>query len=283
MARFHSFDGTEIVHWSSGDGPPLICVPGGPRASAYLEDLGGLSAHRTLVQYDARGTGDSAAPADVSTYAYPFLAEDVEALRQQIGVDVVDVLGHSSGSLVAQAYAAKYADRLGKLVLVAPGPQLYGRAAQDTDAILAGRAAEPWHGQVVEARARLMSLGPATSPDELLAVLEDCTPGAYGRWEPRQQKHAATQSAQFALAAWLGFNASGDVLAGIVEGLGAVSSPVLVTTGDRDAQTGVQIGDYVAGLFPNAEHVTVSGAGHYPWVDEPALFTDVVLDFLADR
>jgi pimeloyl-ACP methyl ester carboxylesterase len=50
-------------------GWPADRVPGGPmQASAYLGDLGGLSAHRSLVLLDLRGTGESAIPADPATY-----------------------------------------------------------------------------------------------------------------------------------------------------------------------------------------------------------------------
>jgi pimeloyl-ACP methyl ester carboxylesterase len=37
---FASYDGTQIGHRVLGDGPPLICLPGGPgRAAEYLGDL----------------------------------------------------------------------------------------------------------------------------------------------------------------------------------------------------------------------------------------------------
>lgn len=41
MARFASYDGTQIGYRVLGAGPPLVCLPGGPgRASEYLGDLG---------------------------------------------------------------------------------------------------------------------------------------------------------------------------------------------------------------------------------------------------
>ena len=50
MATFNSTDGTPLAYHRAGEGHPLICLPGGPmQASAYLGDLGGLSAHRALV------------------------------------------------------------------------------------------------------------------------------------------------------------------------------------------------------------------------------------------
>lgn len=43
MRRFASYDGTELGYRVLGDGPPLVCLPGGPgRAAEYLGDLGGL-------------------------------------------------------------------------------------------------------------------------------------------------------------------------------------------------------------------------------------------------
>ena len=43
MRRFASYDGTELGYRVLGDGPPLVCLPGGPgRATEYLGDLGGL-------------------------------------------------------------------------------------------------------------------------------------------------------------------------------------------------------------------------------------------------
>jgi pimeloyl-ACP methyl ester carboxylesterase len=63
MAIFDGADRTRLTYHQAGEGRPLICVPGGPmQASAYLGDLGGLSAHRRLVLLDLRGTGASAIP-----------------------------------------------------------------------------------------------------------------------------------------------------------------------------------------------------------------------------
>ena len=55
MPRFASYDGTEIGYRVLGDGPPLVCLPGGPgRAAEYLGDLGGLSRSCQLVLMDPR-------------------------------------------------------------------------------------------------------------------------------------------------------------------------------------------------------------------------------------
>ncbi len=97
MPAFAADDGTELAYHVMGEGEPLLCLPGGPmRASAYLGDLGGLSRHRQLVLLDLRGTGDSAVPADPSTYRCDRQVPDIEALRRHLGLDHIDVLAHSA-------------------------------------------------------------------------------------------------------------------------------------------------------------------------------------------
>jgi len=120
MPSFCAADGTELAYHVQG--APLVCLPGGPgRASSYLGDLGGLSAHRRLILLDSRGTGRSAIPADPASYRCDHLVEDVAALQDHLRLDRVDLLGHSAGANVAVQYAARQRERVGKLVLITAG------------------------------------------------------------------------------------------------------------------------------------------------------------------
>src|SRR4029450_2569559 len=119
MAIFDGADGTRLAYHQAGEGRPLICVPGGPmQASAYLGDLGGLSAHRSLVLLDLRGTGESAIPADPTSYRGDRQVDDVEALRVHLGLDRIDLLGHSAGAALALRYTARHLDRGRRLTLM---------------------------------------------------------------------------------------------------------------------------------------------------------------------
>jgi proline iminopeptidase len=278
---FPAFDGTRLTYRRVGTGPLLVCVPGGPgRAAVYLEDLGGLDRQRTLVLLDMRGTGESARPPDPATYAFPSLAADVEALRVHLGLARMDLLAHSAGTVVAQAYAARYPEQLRRLVLVTPGTRLYGQPASDVEMILTRRADEPWHAEAVAAFAALPTTSDAV---ERRRLLDRTAPAAYGQWGPRQQAHAVAEPTQFNEAARMGFWPSSDVeCRRIVADLARVTARVLVVTGARDALTGVAAGDVVAGHFPEARHVTLDGCGHYPWIDAPGRFVDVVAGFLAE-
>ncbi len=63
-------DGTRLAVHVAGAGDPLVCLPGGPMLdSAYLRDLGGLTAHRTLVRLERPGgvpASDGALPGRLS-------------------------------------------------------------------------------------------------------------------------------------------------------------------------------------------------------------------------
>jgi pimeloyl-ACP methyl ester carboxylesterase len=275
-------DGTRLAYTEVGDGPPLLCLPGGPgRASAYLEDLGGLSATRTLVRLDLRATGHSEVPADPSSLRFDRMADDVEALREHLGMSAVDVLGHSAGCLVAQAWASAHPARVGALVLATPSDRLQGGDRGDVAAIRAARSGEPWYADAAEAQDALAS----APPSQAQTLTRATRPFFYGRWDERTQAHAATADSQSSKRAELGFGAGTEDLdvAALVAGLRAVEAPVLVLGGERDALTGVASVHRVAASFATASTVVLDRAGHFPWVDEPDAFRAAVEAFLPQR
>ena len=180
MAAFESGDGTRLAYHQAGEGDPLICLPGGPmQASAYLGDLGGLSAHCSLVLLDLRGTGESARPADPASYRCDRLVDDVEALRTHLGRNRIDLLAHSAGCTLALLYAARYPDRIGRLALVTPSPRVVGLDITDADRrqVAEVRRGEAWFPDAFAAFERIWS-GDATDTD-----WNAITPFTYGRWD----------------------------------------------------------------------------------------------------
>lgn len=282
MTSFISHDGTRLAYSEVGAGPRLVCLPGGPgRASAYLEDLGGLARERTLVLLDTRATGHSEVPADPASLRFDRLADDVEALREHLGEQQLDVLGHSAGCLVAQAWAAAHPDRVRSLVLVTPVDVLQrgpGAARADVPGLRAQRAEEAWYAEAAEAEAALKD----APPSQRQALQRALRPFFYGRWDERTQAHAATADRQMNKRAELGFAAGADEVdvAALLEALGRVQAPVLAVGGERDAATGVDAVHTVAACFPHASTAVLPRAGHFPWVDEPEAFRAAVAAFL---
>jgi proline iminopeptidase len=111
--------GVLIYYWIVGRGEPLMIVHGGPGASHdyFLPYLLPLARHNKLIFIDERGSGRSEKLEDVKQYTVENMVEDVEAVRQALGLGKMSLLGHSYGGVLAQAYALKYQEHLRGLIL----------------------------------------------------------------------------------------------------------------------------------------------------------------------
>jgi pimeloyl-ACP methyl ester carboxylesterase len=278
MARFTSFDGTELAYREVGEGPPLVVLAGGPgRASEYLGTLGGLDAHRRLVILDNRGTGESEEPADPFTYRRDMLVRDVEMLRRHLGLDVVDVLGHSAGAGIAMGYAADFPGHVGKLVLLTPALRSVGLSPEqsDWDLFLASRRNEPWFESATTALAQ------NAAGDDSVENRVAASPLLYARWDERARAHADAELGQWKYHVALGYNAEGAFVPGVLRrALTDFDHPVLVYACTVDPISPVRRCAELADLFPGAVMYVHEGVGHFPWVEDPAQVVKQVATFL---
>jgi len=278
MPVFEAFDGTELACHVDGAGEPLICLPGGPmRASAYLGDLGGLSRHRKLVRLDLRGTGDSAVPADHSSYRCDRLVDDVLALQDHLGLAGADVLGHSAGANIALQHALSHPHRVRSLVLVTPSGRAVGLEpdAEMRREIVNLRQGEPWFAGAAAAFERVAA-GEAAEADWAAMA-----PFFYGRWDAAAQAYDTAGEVQTNEEAAEAFGADGAFdPPGARAGLADLTTPVLVVGGSLDLQRPPAVTAEYAALFANSRLVVQPGAGHFPWLDDPAQFGSVVAGFL---
>ncbi|HEY7597665.1 MAG TPA: alpha/beta hydrolase [Actinophytocola sp.] len=279
MATFRGTDGTLLAYHRAGAGTPLVCLPGGPmQASAYLGDLGGLTARHELVTLDLRGTGESAVPADTTTYRVDRQVGDVEALRAHLGLARMDLLGHSAGGTLAILYATRYPDRIGRLVLVVPSARAADLEIADADrrAVAELRRGEPWFADAYAAFERIWSGAPTDA--DWTAI----TPFTYGRWDEAARANAAREAAQINDEAAAGYYAPGAVDAPAVRSaLAGLGVPVLLVSGEYDVALPPKRAAAYAGLFARAEHAVQPGGGHFPWLGDPGWFVRTVTTFLA--
>ncbi|MDN3357688.1 alpha/beta hydrolase [Actinomadura sp. DC4] len=277
MPAFPTYDGTRLAYHVIGEGAPVICLPGGPsQDTAYLGSLGGLSARRKLIMLDLRGTGESAVPADAASYRCDRQVGDVEALREHLGLDRLDLLAHCAGANLAALYAQRHPARVGRLALVTPSTRAVGLDAtgEGRRAVALLRRDEPWFAQAFAALEEIVA-GDATE-DRWNAI----EPFFHGRWDAAAQAHQKAQAGRRndeAAAAYGGGFEPGATRAA----LAAFGSPVLVLAGEVDLNSTPDVVKEYAGLFPAAGFVLQPGAGHYPWLDDPARFVAAVASFLS--
>ncbi|MFE6847066.1 alpha/beta fold hydrolase [Streptomyces sp. NPDC057686] len=274
MPTFTAPDGTRLAYRTHGEGDPLVCIPGGPADSLYLGDLGGLSAHRRLIVLDLRGTGRSAIPEDTSSYRCDRLVDDVEALREHLGLPRMDLLGHSAGANLVIQYAVRHPKRVRKLALITPGTRAVGLPIPgDMRRELAQRRKnEPWFPAAFSAL-EAITQGTGTDWDAI-------NPFFYGRWDTEAHRHQASARPGNDEAVAL-FGAEGAFAPEPTRAaLAAWETPVLLLAGEFDLNSPPAAMARFAALFPEATLVLQPGAGHYPWVDDADRFVATATAFL---
>jgi len=108
-------NGLHLYYETHGSGRPMILLHGGlGTGEMFGPILPALSANHQVIAPDLQGHGRTAdidRPIDIR-----LMADDVAALIDHLGLDKPDVVGYSLGGGVAFMTAAKYPDKVGKLV-----------------------------------------------------------------------------------------------------------------------------------------------------------------------
>jgi proline-specific peptidase len=96
---------------------PLLALHGGPGSTHnYFAPLERLAGERPVALYDQIGCGRSDRPRDIEWSVDVFRAE-VVAVREQLGLERVHLLGTSWGGMLAQAHVLSSASGIVSLVL----------------------------------------------------------------------------------------------------------------------------------------------------------------------
>lgn len=270
-------DGADLYFTERGSGLPCIALHGGLGFDhSYLAStLRPLEETIRLIYLDQRGNGRSK---DVSldTITLPRLADDVEALRERLGLDEVAVLGHSYGGFVALEYATRYPDRLSHLFALDTSPGAF----EPTDDELAMRPEPSSIGSnAARAKEHWTGVSTATTVDDFTARITDLAP-AYVRTAPPEQLARVLLSGVVTPRAMV---RGLEVLQGwsVADRLDRIGCPTFVACGRYDLFTTPECSARIASRVPGAELVWFEDGGHFPWIDEPESFFAAVKAWLA--
>lgn len=114
----------KIYYKTFGSGKPILIINGGPgmNSNGFAEIAKKLSAHNQTIIYDQRGTGKSTIEKiDTSTITLKLMIEDIEALRNHLGIQSWIVFGHSFGGMLASYYATVHPESIDGLILSSSG------------------------------------------------------------------------------------------------------------------------------------------------------------------
>lgn len=211
--------------------------------------------HFSLLRYDIRGHGRSAAPA--GPYSIEQLSRDVLSLLDELGLRQVHFCGLSMGGMVGQWLGVHAPERLQSLVLS-------NTAAQCGDAAF-------WNQWIESARQQGME-------SVIPSILESWYSASYRAAHPEviartSKMLRATTAEGFAAccAAIRDMDQRTDV--------GKIRVPVLVVFGAHDMATPTSAARFLIESIPGAETLELQAA-HLACVEAAGAFTKGVIDFL---
>ena len=243
-----------------GGRTPLVCLHGGPGSTHnYFRPLERLADERPVVLYDQLGCGLSGRP-DELEWCLDVFTQELDDLREHLGLDEIHLLGTSWGGMLALEHALARPGSVRSLVLsstLASAEEWVVEAKRLSD-VIDGDEAEV----LAEFERRHFFRG-AEEPLELVRMRAEKSPAVYeAMWGPNEWTMTG------ALAGW-------DVRGR----LGELKLPTLVLRGAHDVSTAA-ISKTLTDGIPHAREVVFEQSSHTPVLEETERYLRVVRDFL---
>lgn len=255
--------------------PTLVLLHGGPGAdhSVYKPGFSRLSDLAQIVYYDHRGCGRSE-DGQRQNWTLAQWADDLKALCDTLGIDKPIVLGTSFGGFVAQAYATRYPDHPGKLILTSTAAKIDFSEVFSAFARLGG----PEAGHIAQA------YWSNPSPETRAPYLERCVP-LYRARQRGPSEWVRRAILRNETGQWFNGPSNEHGRMDFREALGRVKCPVLIMAGEEDPITPILFSEEMARCLPAARvrFERFADCGHGIVEDDPERYYRTIGDFvLAD-
>jgi len=256
---------------SGGNGRPLVLVHGWPlSAQAWEPQIAVLSAAGyRVVSYDRRGFGRSDKPE--SDYSYDTLADDLQQVMDQCGLQDVTLVGFSMGGGEVARYITRHGEsRLHSVVFAAAVPPYLMQTADNPDGPLTPDKAQQSRNALEQDRRTFFAhfTQDFFSAHGVLQVTESQRSDAIALCQ---------QSAQYAALACMDAFGTTDFR----DDLQRITVPTLVIHGEADAIVPIEgSGLRTHHAVRHSQMVKVSGAPHGFNVSHAQAFNDALLAFL---
>jgi proline iminopeptidase len=276
--------GVRLFYRVAGAAPDtLVVLHGGPGFTLdYLaDDLLPLADRHTLIFYDQRGTGRSSLVSDSAALDGQRFAEDLEAVRRHFRLERVALLGHSWGAGIAAMYAARYPERIGRLIIVGGIPLQRSLLTSAFDALAAGRDSGTRRQMQQWREARLANPGDAAAcrayyvlwftPFFVDPAAARRSKGDFCAGSPESLRNKVQSVDRFTMASLGEWDWRAP--------LRTLKAPVLVIHGSRDVLP-LEGAHGWATVPPDARLLLLDNVGHFPYLEVPDRFFTAVHDFL---
>jgi pimeloyl-ACP methyl ester carboxylesterase/DNA-binding CsgD family transcriptional regulator len=250
--RFLALGDRRVAYEIRGSGPPLVAPAWWVshleldwQSPGYRRFWEGVADGHTLIRYDRLGVGMSDRTVRDSDLTLDGEVATLRALLDELELDRVSLIGGSSGSCTAIAFAASFPERVERLVL-------YGSYTQG-DAL----AAPGVRDAIVTAVHAHWGLGSRVLSDIFLGGADAAEHERFARLQ-RESATAETAAALLQLVYRLDVRTH----------LPLVRQPAAVVHRRDDRAVPYRLGRQVAASIPGATFIPLQGGAHFPWHDD---------------
>jgi pimeloyl-ACP methyl ester carboxylesterase len=267
--------GHKLSYVDSGSGEAILFVHGllgSHRNWRHLVDR--LDNTNRVIVPDLFGHG--ASEKHEGDYSPSAQAATLRDLIDRLGIDRVTIVGHSLGGGISLAFCYLFPERVERLVLVGTGglgrevsPVLRAATLPVADWVLPV-IASPWVRGSAEMVGRGLSLFGWRASHDIRAA-----------WEGFTELSDADARRAFLATTRAVMNSRGQTIAAHEYLLELPALPVLVVWGTHDMVIPVDHAKRLSELAPACRVEIFDGAGHFPHLDQPDRFADVLRAFMA--
>lgn len=274
------------------NGNTLVYFHGGPGASCldFAPQAEKLGSKLKVVIFDQYGVLRSQRITEDEAYGMDIQTEMIEEMRRKLGIDKWSVLGHSYGGTLACLYTHKYQSAVDKLILDCP----------TLDFIDSSKSVANYMSDYVsesgdnEAKALLQRIETADNSDKavffdlmsLLEHIEDMQLRSYLHGITFEEYAENVYTQELPEEMWTKSEThltklidEGKMIENFLPMLKKIRSPLLLINGRYDPVCSENQIRYIKENI-NARQIIFENSGHFPRIEEPAKYTQCVIDFL---
>lgn len=270
--------GVNLAYWVYGipqSATPIFAVNGGPGLShSYMvqNDVWlRVAQHRQVIFYDQRGTGASPLANPSAPQTMEAQVADLDAVRDHLHLDKIDLCGDSFGGLLVIAYATAHPEHVHQLII--------------SDGLASWKSIVHLFPQVFPDKLEAQAAAAKASTDSPEVQAQQGLRDHFSMifYSPEKLAHYMANAKDLGFSPATG-DAVGKATASVdyTAALAQFKFPTLVINGRYDMNVAPLTAYRMAQAIPNAKLVFFERSGHLPSYEEPDRYVQVLNDFLTN-
>jgi proline iminopeptidase len=271
----------QLYYQIVGKGDPIIVIHGGPGFDQgyLLPGMALLAKNHQVIFYDQCGSGLSTVSViDEQHINDEQFVEDLETLRKALGYPKITLVGHSTGGMLAMRYAIKYGSNVKKMVLMNTLPattagihdfveEVEQKIAPSAAAIETLRKSQAFLDNDQQTIAKFYSL---------FFQYYFHNPADLEKLNMQLEPQGITTGMQVARILE---NSILTKFVDLTHDLKKLKIPTLIIHGESDVIP-LHTAEEIAASIKNSRLVVLKQCGHFPYIEKPQEWLEVVEEFL---